>query len=478
MAMRSVALCNGEYIGIETIYTVIDGCQINIKDKVEALREKSRHRELFCPCGCGANLFLVAGDKHLREQHFRMRESEGALECHWQDEGKTSIDSKIVIKCWLEDKLKTNDIETRVQIRSVDNIERKYEFSFLSKEKRVAVNYCHYRANLSDEKLEIINSNSSGISIIHIVDKTNTGTEGQYPESLMKIQKIQGYCLLLSIKESDYNEAYMSAIFYEQDLDGFWREIEFVRGDLKSYNINPQGEVVFEGVTISDSLLARRVRFNSEMEKEKKRREEAKAEAERKRQELIKQQARIEEENRKIREKLAREKERIRVEEERKRAEQEEQQRQEKIKQAERIRQEEIRLAEERRARQEELKKLLRTKLEQQDEPVIDEDNNRWVKCEFCGLVDLANKFKTYGGAGRVNLGTCYKCAKNIPIEERLKRQWQDNPIQKMKYNPNLCPEPGCGGILKEINGRFGSFLGCSNYPRCRYTRKLGFKEK
>ena len=32
---------------------------------------------------------------------------------------------------------------------------------------------------------------------------------------------------------------------------------------------------------------------------------------------------------------------------------------------------------------------------------------------------------------------------------------------------------PRCGGRLKERSGKYGSFLGCSNYPRCRYTRKL-----
>lgn len=35
------------------------------------------------------------------------------------------------------------------------------------------------------------------------------------------------------------------------------------------------------------------------------------------------------------------------------------------------------------------------------------------------------------------------------------------------------CPEPGCGGRLAERNGRFGRFLGCTNYPRCRYTENL-----
>ena len=48
MAQRTVALCDGKFIGIESIYTVIDGKQINIPDKLEQLRAKSRNNELFC----------------------------------------------------------------------------------------------------------------------------------------------------------------------------------------------------------------------------------------------------------------------------------------------------------------------------------------------------------------------------------------------------------------------------------------------
>ena len=47
MAQRIVALCDGKFIGIESIYTVIDGKQINIPDKLEQLRAKSRNNELF-----------------------------------------------------------------------------------------------------------------------------------------------------------------------------------------------------------------------------------------------------------------------------------------------------------------------------------------------------------------------------------------------------------------------------------------------
>ncbi|MCD8325475.1 MAG: hypothetical protein LUC90_01975 [Lachnospiraceae bacterium] len=66
MAQRTVCLCDGKYIGIETIYTVVDGQQINIPQKLHELRIKSRNNQLFCPCGCGSNLILVAGDQNKR----------------------------------------------------------------------------------------------------------------------------------------------------------------------------------------------------------------------------------------------------------------------------------------------------------------------------------------------------------------------------------------------------------------------------
>lgn len=35
------------------------------------------------------------------------------------------------------------------------------------------------------------------------------------------------------------------------------------------------------------------------------------------------------------------------------------------------------------------------------------------------------------------------------------------------------CPRPGCGGTLIPKTGRFGPFLGCSNYPGCRASRSI-----
>lgn len=39
-----------------------------------------------------------------------------------------------------------------------------------------------------------------------------------------------------------------------------------------------------------------------------------------------------------------------------------------------------------------------------------------------------------------------------------------------MKLSNNICPR--CGGMLVKRNGKYGSFTGCSNYPKCKYTLK------
>ena len=39
--------------------------------------------------------------------------------------------------------------------------------------------------------------------------------------------------------------------------------------------------------------------------------------------------------------------------------------------------------------------------------------------------------------------------------------------------DPRLCPACGAGRLSLKL-GRFGAFIGCSNYPECRYTRAFG----
>lgn len=451
MVQRTVAFCDGKHIGIESVYTVINGQQINIPEKLKELRAKGQNNELFCPCGCGYNLILVAGDKNLRKQHFRLKNGAYNQECHVTTEGKISVDSKIVLKCWLDDKLKTTDIESRVPIQAVDDIDRKYEFTFLSRDKKIALSYCRKRENLSDEKIDLMENNKLGIRIIYVVDIMNSGSDGQYPEWLMKIQNKQGYCLLLSVNEADYGSATMKAVFYAMNINRLWQEVSFACGQLIEFSIDDAGKVIFAGNTLDVMKLDAEKQFKQNIKAEKERlrlaEETAKHRAE------IEKKRRLEEEQRK-----AEIEEKHRLKEEQRKAE---------IKEKNRL-EEERRQAEIQR-RDEDFRLNIESNFTQQETQVRDAEGNRWIKCEFCEKIDKDGKFNSYGGEGRLNLGTCKECSKKNPaIHIKLERMLSS---KKSKYDPNTCPE--CGDNLLERSGPYGKFMGCSNYPECRYTRKL-----
>ena len=442
MAQRTEAICDGKTIGIESIFTIINGKQINIPEKLNWLREKSRNNELFCPCGCGANLILVAGDRNLREQHFRIKDSDTELECTVVTEGKTSIDSKIVLKCWLDDKLGTGDIDSRVPIRAVDDgTDRKYEFSFLSDKRKLAISYFHDRANITDEKLDVLDMNRQDIKIYYVADIMNGGAEGQFPEWLMKIQSRQGYCLLLSINGIDYNEARLEAVFYDQDLDGLWCETIFAYGLLREFEFDDDNNLLFHGADLSSEYDKAWYEFRKKQDTEHDRRIRVQKERE------AEHQKRLEEEQK------------LRKEYERQKREREELL----------IRDREAAEAEKRKA-QEEFARNMASGFEQQETPIKDSDGNRWVKCEFCGKIAMDREFSSYGGKNHVNLGTCIECSRNNPDAEVEIIIPQRNKAAK-RYDPTICPE--CGGRLVERNGRNGRFVGCSSYPRCKYTRSI-----
>ena len=399
MVQRSVCLCDGKYIGIESIFTVIDGKQINIPDKLSALRTRSRKGELFCPCGCGANLILVAGDRNLRAQHFRLKDSARQHECTAETERPHSIYSTIVLKCWLDEKLNVSDVETRVPICLVGDTARKYEFSFVSRTSKLAVSYSCNRANLSDEKMEILRANSSGIRLIYIVDALNSCGNGQYPEALMKVQERQGYCLLLDVEEMEYSTAKLSAVFYAQDCTGLWREIEFAAGALREFSISEYGRLLYQNAPLAALCEWKKSEFEREVQQEKIRREqqmkellerperEQKQRPKRTQTLPVRRPQNTKSERQRAMEKLVHEKE-------------------------------EAGRRAQKKQREEAFRQTLAEQLNQQETQVIDPDGNRWVKCRYCGRVDKTTAFSSYGGRGSVNLGTCKICDRK-PVSER-----------------------------------------------------------
>lgn len=58
-----------------------------------------------------------------------------------------------------------------------------------------------------------------------------------------------------------------------------------------------------------------------------------------------------------------------------------------------------------------------------------------------------------------------------IDSDEARQRHIDEINQKKDAVRAGICPR--CGGELVRRNGKYGEFIGCSNFPRCRYTQKI-----
>ncbi len=273
MVQTSVAVYRGRRIGIESVYNVIDGKTIKIEGRIESLRELAKAKELRCECGCGAFLTPVVGE--VRTPHFRVLEK-GNKPCDAKTETETSICSKVIIRAWFSEKTGDNTVQNRVPVSSVSKEGRRYEYSFVSINSEIAIDYCYDSVNISDEKLNALYECDNNLKIIHITDIKNSILNGQYPEKLIKIQKKQGFCLLLSASKLEYEKAKLKAVFYEKNARGLWDEIVVTDGLLREYSIDSNGEICIFGNAISG--LCQKMRIEREKRLEERERKAVQAE--------------------------------------------------------------------------------------------------------------------------------------------------------------------------------------------------------
>ena len=59
--------------------------------------------------------------------------------------------------------------------------------------------------------------------------------------------------------------------------------------------------------------------------------------------------------------------------------------------------------------------------------------------------------------------------------ESHVKNIHEKTKAEKRSIEEGICPK--CGGNLVKKNGKYGDFYGCSNYPKCRYTKKIYFSK-
>lgn len=381
MVFRRECLFEGTKIGIESIFYIKDGKQINIPGKVENLRRLGREKRLFCPCdnNCGANLLVVAGERMLKEQHFRLHpDSVDNKNCSYKAETAESIKNKMVIMGWLQEQFGGEEIDTRVPISFVGDTGRKFELSFLCKAKNTALVYLHNSNYLNDDKLSCLETNKKNLNIIYILDSSNMNSTGQYPEYLMKIQERQGYCLFLSY-EKGTDIPLLTALFYFKDLDDRWRHPKLCCGHL--YDFYFLGTSIFyKGNDLSSLLLTKKRDIGLWLEGRKK---EAKKQA------------------------LERQRER----------ENRERQSYEEIKRLEQLKSQQ----EKKQAVQDSINK----KTEEKEDKILEvkmrpymglnlmynKDGRRVYKCRECSFIGTSDHFSVCGGKGKENTGLCDECA-------------------------------------------------------------------
>ena len=73
------------------------------------------------------------------------------------------------------------------------------------------------------------------------------------------------------------------------------------------------------------------------------------------------------------------------------------------------------------------------------------------------------------------NLDDLYNKIVEQNIVDKIERKNHIKSIRTKIKNVNekvdnmICPKCGSNLIMK--NGKYGSFIGCSNYPKCRFTK-------
>lgn len=103
----------------------------------------------------------------------------------------------------------------------------------------------------------------------------------------------------------------------------------------------------------------------------------------------------------------------------------------------------------------------------------VPEDTDAFAICQRDHMLrvlrkDLAARDAVFDEDGLAKLVTAFEALESTSTEEAKSEHVAQ--AQRVKAG-EVCPR--CGGKLVRRSGRYGEFVGCSNYPRCRYARDV-----
>ncbi len=105
---------------------------------------------------------------------------------------------------------------------------------------------------------------------------------------------------------------------------------------------------------------------------------------------------------------------------------------------------------------------------------VMANNNADKIDCPYVINIDyLKSYLKKFDNGVRLSsdeMESVYKMLLNARSNMTNKEHLKNIKNTQKEINHNICPR--CGGKLVLRNGNSGSFYGCSNYPKCKFTKK------
>ena len=93
-------------------------------------------------------------------------------------------------------------------------------------------------------------------------------------------------------------------------------------------------------------------------------------------------------------------------------------------------------------------------------------------KGELVRNYNVASKILDYQDIVIENVTDIVNIINRYNITDSKTRKMYIGLIKNKNADKNSSKCPKCGGDLIRRNGKYGSFYGCSNYPKCKYIRK------
>lgn len=91
---------------------------------------------------------------------------------------------------------------------------------------------------------------------------------------------------------------------------------------------------------------------------------------------------------------------------------------------------------------------------------------------ELVGYDTIVNKILSFKDEVIDNVDEIVSEIKSNNITDKKAKKEHIKNIKENIADKDLNKCPKCGGQLVERTGKYGSFIGCSNFPKCRYTQK------